>query len=149
MAKATKVSTGGRSCPFCQVEEERVIRRSKLTTSLLSNPRLVRGHALVVPNRHVETPHGLSDSEVLSIFREMQRLQKKMFGGLADGVDQWQKSRPLVKEGTGFKVNHVHFHVLPSNPGHEMYDGALVWKSNSFQKLTDQERDEVVIFLSQ
>ena len=116
-------------------------------TSFLSSPRLAKGHVLVIPNRHLETPCDLNDAETESIFREVRRLQARMLGEFALGVDQWQKTRLMVKESKEFKVSHVHFHLLPSNPGDEMYDKALVWKLDNFEELTAREMDEMVAFL--
>lgn len=115
-------------CNFCEIEHEtdRIIRRTDLVTSFLSNPRLVPGHVLIVPNYHATLPTQLDDMEVLAMHSEANRLTKIMLGSFALGVDRWQKSRPQVPENE-IKQNHVHMHILPSNPGESVYSQGIEW----------------------
>ena len=141
--------TKPQDCPFCQLDSqpERIVRKNEHCRSFLSNPRLARGHALVIPNRHVETPDQINSDEYRAVFDEVRRLQAKILGSIAPGVDLWQKTRPSVRQGRRFKVDHVHFHVLPSNPGDELYDDSLTWTKDRFADLNDDERDEMVELL--
>ena len=102
---------------------------------------------MVIPNRHVEIPDRINSDECRAVFDEIRRLQAKMLGSIALGIDCWQKTRPGVRQGQRFKVDHVHFHVLPSNPGDELYDGSLTWTRDRFVGLNDDERDEMVELL--
>ena len=134
-----------KSCPFCQLgpDSARIIRTGRLWRSFLSDPRLVPGHTLVIPSRHVESPTQLEAAEIQAIFGEIRRLQAKLLDSGALGVDQWQKTRPAVAEN-GRKVDHVHFHVLASNPGDELYDQSLTWTSDRFGRLTESECKQMV-----
>lgn len=117
-----------------------------MVTSILSNPRLMPGHALVVPSRHVETPADLTAKEVTAIYTEAQRLTSTMLRSIAQGVDTWQKTRPEVPEGK-IKVDHLHVHVMPSNPGDELYDTQLRWTADKFSSLTRDEAKEMQAIL--
>jgi diadenosine tetraphosphate (Ap4A) HIT family hydrolase len=115
-------------CNFCEIEneEDRIIRRTELITSFLSNPRLAPGHVLIVPNYHAVLPTQIDDKEVLAIHSEANRLTKIMLGSFALGIDRWQKSRPQVPEND-IKRDHLHMHLLPSNPGESIYKTGIEW----------------------
>lgn len=136
-------------CPFCQLDRQtnRIIRTDSYCRSFLSDPRLTRGHVLVVPVRHLDDPNQLNQREVEAVFNEVKRLRAKLLESVARGVDCWQKTRPDVPEGTGYKVNHVHFHVLPSNPGEELYEQSLTWTKDKFRQLSQREREEMAALL--
>lgn len=137
-----------KDCAFCETEKlaPRIIHEGKLFISFLSNPRIKAGHTLVIPRRHVEIPKELTSGEKLDIMNETTTLTEKILGGFAIGTDVWQKTRPNVDE-TGHKMNHLHYHVLPSNPGDELYDSALNWGNSNFETLTDDERDRMINLL--
>ncbi len=142
-----------KECDFCEIgnEEDRVIRRTDLVTSFLSNPRLVLGHALIVPNQHVTLPTELSDAEVLAMHSEANRLTKIMLGSIALGVDSWQKTRPYVPEGA-IKRNHLHRHLLPSSPGQPIYNTGIAWaEADNWTQLdvADSETQLILAMLRQ
>lgn len=127
-------------CDFCTIykEPERIIIRNRYITSLLSNPRLTLGHTLIIPNRHLTLPEELSDDEVLAIHHEATRLTERTMGSLAMGVDRWQKSRPRVPE-SAIKRDHLHVHILPSNPESTLYDRAIDWGGDEWTPLSPSE----------
>ena len=138
-------------CPFCDPGEIgwRLIHEDEKVLSFLSNPRIVRGNALVVPRRHIEPPEPMTDQEMIAVFSETERLRSVMLGRLAFlGVDVFQKTRPQVAQGhNGTKVNHLHFHVLPSYPGTELYDTGVIWTPDRFSPLTREEAAELIPLL--
>lgn len=134
-------------CPFCDLandtERTRIIRRNKLTTTFLSNPRLVPGHTLVIPNRHVEKPWELNHEEVIAIFDEIKWVQGQLLdSGLAKGVDTRQHYRPFIPQGK-IKIDHVHYHVLPRNPDDEIYQKAMRFEVEMFAPLSVEESSEI------
>jgi diadenosine tetraphosphate (Ap4A) HIT family hydrolase len=137
------------NCPFCNLDSqaERVIRYGELTTTLLSNPRLTPGHTLVVPNRHIERIAELTDEELLEVYGQIKAITAKLLDGFAAGVDVWTKTRPRIAENE-IRVDHLHFHVIPSHPGDEHYDSALRWTSDRFSPLPAKERSEMLELLS-
>lgn len=134
-------------CPFCDLandqDRNRVIRSGKLTTTFLSNPRLVPGHTLVVPKRHIEKPWELTQEELIAIFDEIKWVQGQLLdAGLADGVDTRQHYRPFIPQGR-IKIDHVHFHVLPRKLDDDIYKNAMKFEFEMFEDLSDEERDRV------
>lgn len=135
-------------CVFCEPDNfaDRQISSNGLARAFLSAPRLTAGHSLVVPKRHVELPSELTAEEVVAISELINPIHRKLLGSIALGVDVWQKSRPQVGED-GVKVDHVHYHVLPSMPGDEMYGEALNWRRPQFSPLAVEERDTMLALL--
>lgn len=135
------------TCPFCATENKpEVINAGDAFVSLLSNPRLRYGHALVVPRRHVETPMDLQPAEILAIYTEIQRLQRIIIDKLAPGCDTWQKYQPFVPQGK-VKVNHVHFHVIPRKPDDRLFMTPEASQWDIFEPLSETERKEVLTIL--
>ncbi len=45
-------------------------------------------------------------------------------------------------------MNHVHFHIIPSNPGEEGYAEALRWNRDKFEPLSLNEQDTMLDILT-
>lgn len=135
-------------CVFCDDRElaERVVAGNQFATAFLSSPRLTEGHVLVIPRRHVELPSELMAEELMAIFDLISPIHVKLLGSIATGVDIWQKTRPEVEQD-GHKIDHVHFHIIPSVAGEERYSEALNWRRTQFSKLETGERDRVLTLL--
>lgn len=133
-------------CPFCFEADDgraRIMIRNDQAMGLLSNPRLVEGHSLVVPERHVEDPQDLTKAELLAIFEIINHISAKLLeGGLANGIDTRQHFRPFLKESRT-KVNHVHFHVLPRAPQDELHMKSLQYETMMFVDLPEDERTKM------
>jgi len=103
-----------------------------------------KGHSLVVPRRHVVPGEDLlTTDEILAIEHETQRLERILLSLGYMGVDSFQKTRPLIPEGTnGTKMDHYHRHIIPSSPGLNLYDDGIAWgHRDSWRKLPDGERE--------
>ncbi|MDP3735536.1 MAG: HIT domain-containing protein [bacterium] len=130
------------ACPFCLVDPERtvVLERRAFAFVALSNPRLMPGHLLVIPKRHVEQIIWLSPLEMLDCFSLMQAYEAQIIAYLgAAGCDMRQHFRPFLSESE-YKVDHVHFHLLPRNLDDELYQKSLRYESEVFQSLGEAER---------
>lgn len=136
-------------CNFCEPSSfsERMISSNEHAISLLSSPRLVTGHSLVIPKRHSESLDDLSSDEVQAIHELISPIYRRLLGTIALGVDVWQKTRPSIDQD-GVKMNHVHFHILPSNPGEEAYTEALRWSRDKFEPLSLNEQDAMLDILT-
>jgi histidine triad (HIT) family protein len=134
------------NCPFCGIAENepsRVLEENEVATSLLSNPRLVKGHSLVVPKRHVEYPGDLTKEELLSIFELIESTRKRLLQtDLASGVDVKQHYRPFIPQGD-IKVDHVHFHVMPRHNEDDLYKNYMYREFELFNKVEPAEIEEV------
>jgi diadenosine tetraphosphate (Ap4A) HIT family hydrolase len=136
-----------RECSFCNPDElaERLIHNDLSSViSVLSNPSALRFHTLIVPRRHVvPTRDVLTEEEILQTEFEKDRLIDLFRKMGFKGVDAFQKTRPEVPEGfSGIKMDHLHTHILPSNPGDEVYDRGFLWGDKKVFRLLDT--DEMV-----
>ena len=132
-------------CPFCEVKD-RVLRENERARVILSNPRKVPGHFLVIPKRHVEKPWELTHEELADIFDLIFFIEKKVIGKLGDGCDVRQNYRPFLPQNR-LKKDHVHFHVLPRSLNDYLYKMAEVYETDLFADLDDMEGEAVAKLL--
>ena len=84
-------------CPFCKIDrvKTRVLKEGKYYFIALSNPRLVKGHLLVIPKRHVEKAAELTKEERQEIVDAVVNLEEKILERFASGCDIRIQYRPL------------------------------------------------------
>lgn len=130
-------------CPFCNVDLERtrILKEGKYTFVTLSNPRLVDGHLLVIPKRHMEVPSELNAEERKELFDTILEFQKKICSKFSSGCDIRQNYRPFQKQGP-IKVNHVHFHLIPRELEDELYKKCQNYETALFRMLTEEEKEK-------
>jgi len=133
-------------CPFCNSEDRRVLE-NKLAYAMLSNPRLVPGHFLVIPKRHIVKPWELTQQELLAVFELVFKLQKAISRNLANGADVRQHYRPFLKQSR-IKVDHVHYHVLPREFKDKLYRKVQYREAEIFEDLTDEEAERIIKLIS-
>ncbi len=133
-------------CPFCE-PKQRILVQNDVAYLMLSNPRKVEGHTLVIPHRHVERPWELSTEELAGIFKLVNLAQERLLAAFATGVDTRQHYRPFLPESK-FKVNHVHFHVMPRTFEDTLYANADVHEGKLFADLLPDEHDRVASLFS-
>lgn len=129
-------------CRFCTIinnETERIVAYRAHCFVLLSNPRLVPGHLLVIPRRHVEKPSELTEEERKDFFDTVLEFQDYILAQVSSGCDLRQHCKPFLPESR-LKVNHVHMHLLPREFQDELYQHSQK-NDEVFSDLTDQERD--------
>ena len=110
-------------CPFCTSAryEGRVLKDGKYTYVIFSNPRLMPGHLLVIPKRHIEGRlQELNPEEQTEIFGLLVEFQKKLIEKIAPGCDVRQNYKPYF-ENSSTHVNHMHFHLLPRGLDDELH----------------------------
>lgn len=129
------------NCPFC-VGDERVLKSNGTAQVMLSNPRKVPGHFLVVPKRHVEKPWELTTKELTDIFELVYFIEQKIIGKLGDGCDVRQNYRPFLGQN-GLKVNHIHFHVIPRAQEDYIYQISEKYDTELFAELDTTEAKAV------
>jgi diadenosine tetraphosphate (Ap4A) HIT family hydrolase len=127
-------------CPFCRYlnEQKTVIRESANTFTVLSNPRLMEGHLLVIPKQHIENFSELELSIRQELFEEAISLQEIVLNRIADGCDISQHYRPFVPQSK-YKVNHLHIHVRPRTLNDELYEKVQKYESDVFTNVSEQE----------
>lgn len=135
------------ACPFCNLGKRGVMYTGKEVFVLMSNPRLVKGHLLIVPKRHVEKLSELNASERTEMLDTVIVFQEKLMK-IFEGCDIRQHCRPFLPEGRT-KVDHVHFHVLPRNNKDELYQVVQIHQNKLWKDLSDGEIQEVQELLKQ
>lgn len=113
---------------------------------ILSNPRKVPGHFLVVPKRHVEKPWELTPEEVTAIFELIFFVEQRIIGKLGDGANIRENYLPFI-DANNVKVDHVHFHVIPRSNNDYLYTVAEQYEDGLFAELDTVEATEVAKLL--
>ena len=131
------------TCPFCNAKD-RVLKSNEHAVMILSNPRKVPGHLLVLPKRHIEEPWQLTADELTDIFKLIFIAERAILeGGLGTGVDIRQNYRPFKKHTTNFAANHVLFHVIPRAADDYIYSVSEKYEKDLFAELDPLEAKEV------
>jgi len=130
------------NCPFCDLRPAEIIKSNEHALVVLSNPRKVPGHTLVVPKRHIEQPWELIPEELAGVFELIFYVEQRLLGKLGSGVDIRQNYRPF-KEQTRLKKNHVLFHVIPRAQDDYIYTVSEQFERDLFADLDNLERREV------
>jgi diadenosine tetraphosphate (Ap4A) HIT family hydrolase len=136
------------ACPFCNLTD-RVLKENEHAILILSNPRKVPGHFLVLPKRHIEEPWQLTADELTDIFKLIFVAEKVILkGALGTGVDIRQNYRPFKKQDE-LKKNHVLFHVVPRSKDDYIYSVSEKFEKDLFAELDALERKEVEKLLAE
>jgi histidine triad (HIT) family protein len=132
------------ACRFCKINKEKnkIIKEGKYTFVILSNPRLMPGHLLVVPKRHVEKISELTKKEREELIETVIKFQEIILKKIAPGCDISQHYRPFLKESKT-KVNHLHIHLLPRKLNDELYLKSIIHYKEIFKDLTKKEIKEI------
>lgn len=125
-------------CPFCDLENLRIIEQNENAVIFFSNPRLTAGHLLVVPKRHVERPWELTETERSDIFDLLFKYQRLITEKLATGCDIKEHYRPFLVQGR-LKVDHIHFHLVPR----ELFDDIWQKVQTESDLFSDLEKSEM------
>lgn len=135
------------SCAFCSKDiNNRKIEEGKYAFVILSNPRLVAGHILVIPKRHIQIFSDLSKEELLEINKFLAKYQDKVLKNLSKGTEIRQNYRPY-KEDSSTHVNHFHYHILPRNNEDELAKKVDVHRKTFYRELEEKERAKITNLL--
>lgn len=132
------------SCPFCDTQKlnGRLLRENKLCRVVLSNPRLMPGHTLVIPKRHLERPWELTPAELQEIFQNIWWVEGKLLASIATGCDVRQNYRPFLAQSK-VKIDHLHFHVLPRTNEDQLFQKSMRFERELFADLSTAEEKMV------
>ena len=114
-------------------------------TVVLSNPRLLPGHILVFPKRHVEKISELNQTERTELFNTVIEYQQKIIDTF-DGCDMRQNYRPFATQ-SNVKVDHVHIHLLPRKPD-DVLKEVLKHEKKMWTALVPSERKKFIDLFS-
>jgi histidine triad (HIT) family protein len=128
-------------CPFCKIlteVRERIIQEKAYSFVILSDPRLMPGHTLVIPKRHVERLSELTEEERKDLFDTAIIIQEKILDEFASGCDLAQHCRPFLEQSR-LKVDHVHIHLRPRELEDELYQKVQKYEVAVFKELDRAE----------
>lgn len=118
-------------CLFCKIVAGKIpsykLTEGSQTFAFLDVFPVSKGHALIVPKRHVEDLRDLTAEEWMEIGRLTQSIGNAEQKGLkADGFSL------LLRNGkaAGQEVPHVHFHLIPRFHG----DALEEWRGKKMEK---------------
>ena len=133
------------SCPFCEIDsaKTRLLETTPKTMVIFSNPRLVPGHLLVIPKRHVEKLSELDIEEKNELFAALTKWQNKIAEKFASGCDIRQNYRPFLPQGR-LKIDHLHFHLLPREFEDELYKKSMIHEREIFKDLREEEIEKIL-----
>jgi histidine triad (HIT) family protein len=131
-------------CPFCEIDKNktRIVWEGKNVFVVLSNPRLMFGHLLIVPKRHIEKLSELKKEEKKELFEATIKFQEKILKFIAKGCDIRQNFRPFQKQD-GLKINHLHIHLQPRKFKDELYKRCQIFEKKIFCPLSKKEMDKI------
>ena len=97
-------------CPFCNAKREAILYDDGIIRILVDSYPANRGHLLVVPRRHVESPNELSPEEKEALLRGIELAMEKLTQALRP--DGFNVGINLGK-AAGQTVPHLHVHIIP------------------------------------
>jgi diadenosine tetraphosphate (Ap4A) HIT family hydrolase len=133
------------NCVFCTSakQEGRILKQGKYAYVILSNPRLMPGHVLVIPERHIDGR--LSDltlEERNEIFDLLAEFQNKILERLTSGCDIRENYKPYVND-SNTHVNHMHFHLLPREAKDELSEVFGKHHTPLYRELPAEEKENL------
>lgn len=138
-----------KDCPFCTSarNEGRILKEGQHTYVIFSNPRLMPGHLLVIPKRHIDGRiEELSTEERDEIFDFLSEFQAKILDRVASGCDIRQNFKPYVKNSRTH-VNHMHWHLQPRELRDEIFQKADIYRDPLYMDLSAEERERLSTLL--
>jgi diadenosine tetraphosphate (Ap4A) HIT family hydrolase len=131
-------------CPFCNVIElkYRLLEEGDDFIVILSDPRLMPGHTLVIPKRHILKPSEMTAEERINIFNAILKWQDIITGIFSTGCDVRQNYRPFIKENV-LKIDHVHYHLIPREFEDKHFFIVDKNAQTLFEPLSEEERKKI------
>ncbi len=129
------------NCIFCNIiknNKERIIKETKYSIVVLSDPKLMSGHFLVIPKHHVEKLSEMSKEERDDLVTESINMQNKVLEKISPGCDICQHYRPFIPDNA-FKVTHLHIHIRPRTLDDELYMKVQINEAEIFSPTTEAE----------
>ena len=138
-----------KGCPFCALDTEahRVLYTGCEVVVALSDPRLMEGHCLVIPRRHVGALFNLPESAQREALSVALHFQKKLieafssFWGKAAGCDLSVHTRPFMPRTELSIPEHAHIHLRPRFWKDPYYENVLCHETAMFKPLSVEERE--------
>ena len=131
-------------CVFCEIKDGRIVRETKNTITILSNPYLMEGHSLVIPKLHAEKMSESPQKIRYELIDEATNVQDLLMQRLqVPGCDLRQNYRPFLPNSK-FKVDHLHFHIIPRFLRDELYQKSMIYETEVFTNLNLELRKSLM-----
>jgi diadenosine tetraphosphate (Ap4A) HIT family hydrolase len=129
-----------KECPFCFINTERntVLEEGSSARVIFSDPRLMFGHLLVTPKRHILTLSELNTTERDELWEMVVRYQGMILKKVAKGCDIRQHYRPFL-EDSDLKQSHLHIHLQPRDFNDDLYQQSQIFETDMFERLPQEE----------
>jgi len=137
------------NCSFCKLlqdEKRKVIEEKKHVFVVLSDPRLMPGHLLIIPKRHVEKLSELDVNQRKELIETTIDYQDKILDRISPGCDTRIHFRPFIKQNK-LKVDHLHVHLQPRFSEDKLYTKCQINHKNIFKPLCKRERNKMTRLL--
>lgn len=111
------------TCPFCNLDKERLIFVNNFSYALLDIYPVTKGHTLIIPKRHILSIEELNKDEFFDLFDTFLKTKialKKLLNpdGFNFGIN--------IGEASGQSIEHIHFHLIPRYFGDTKFpDGGI------------------------
>ena len=128
------------NCPFCEIDHDRnqVLKESKYSFVIFSNPRLMPGHLLVVPKRHIEKLSELKEIEKVDLWNFVIEFEEKILKYVSKGCDIRQNFRPFQKQ------SNLKVHLQPRKFKDNLYKKSQVHETELFKSLSKKEFAKII-----
>ena len=127
-------------CPFCRIDESRVIDSNELAVAIFDGFPVTEGHVLIIPRRHERDFLLLTPEEVMAVWELAVSVADRLGAGdpLITGFNMGANSGASA----GQTVPHAHWHLIPRRDGdRENPTGGVRWifpeKANYRKKSTN------------
>ena len=102
------------SCPFCELDRDRVLAESSEAVAFSDAYPVTEGHALIIPRRHVISIYQLSPQEQFALWAMVAEVRNLLTQRYApDGLNIGVNDGPAA----GQTIEHAHIHVIPRRKG--------------------------------
>ena len=103
-----------KDCPFCRVEEKRIIFRNYHVVVFRDAFPVSKGHTLIIPTRHISSIFDADEElrgEIMKALDESKKILDREFKPDAYNIG--------INDGAlaGQTVNHLHVHLIPRYKG--------------------------------
>jgi diadenosine tetraphosphate (Ap4A) HIT family hydrolase len=135
-------------CDFCQIDAEknRIVWHNENIIVVLSNPRLMVGHMLVIPRYHVSNLQELGldrRHELIDVASFFQDRIKEICSapGKPAGCDMSQHDRPFMPTTRLSVPGHLHVHLKPRYWKDAYWESVLSHETDFFKEATSGEME--------
>lgn len=102
------------SCPFCTLDESRIIAQNDLVIAFYDGFPVNPGHTLIIPRRHVANYFDLTDQEKTALWSMADYCKNIIDSRFSpDGYNIGIN----IGAAAGQSVPHVHLHLIPRFTG--------------------------------